>query len=130
MYNQIKTYSIFTFLVVTYSWAIGVFTTSFTIEQVLKAELQRTINKNDKFQEFWENNRVGKQTRGKCFYLLVGADVIVLVVLLLSLVEFNLSRVVNRGEKDVDDELRVSREQLLSFSSWRGILQCEPYKIY
>ena len=74
---------------------------------MLKFEQQHKIDNNSTYVEFWRKNRVGKQIKGKSFYLLVGADVIVFVVLLLSFIEFNLSRVVNRGGYDDDDELRI-----------------------
>ena len=101
----------FSFVVITYSWALGIFATSFKPEAVLKFEQQHKIDNNSTYVEFWRKNRVGKQIKGKSFYLLVGADVVVFVVLLLSFIEFNLSRVVNRGYDD--DELRMSQEQLI-----------------
>ena len=65
------------------------------------------------FSDFWSKNRVGTQRREKCFYLLVGADIIAVAVLVLSYMEFKFSRIVSNRDDDVSDELRMSQERLI-----------------
>ena len=88
---------LFTFhAVVVYSWAIGLFVSRFKPEQILRDERRRAIGKNDTLVEFWKKNTVGKQKVGKCFYLLIASDAIMIFVFLLSIWEFQMSHVVRK----------------------------------
>ena len=101
--------------VVVYSWSIGLFVSRFKPEQILRDERKRVIGKNNTLVEFWKKNTVGKQKLGKCFYLLIVSDAIMVLVLFLSIWEFKVSHVVsytNGCHGEDDTELSDSKTNL------------------
>ncbi|XP_066910174.1 uncharacterized protein [Clytia hemisphaerica] len=96
---------------VAYTWAIVLFLHQFDPADILTKARTRAIDKKNEASDFWKTSRV-KQNNGKSFYLLVGADAILVLVLIMSVVEYLSSRVVRRVP---EEDMQMSREKLMAF---------------
>ena len=69
---------------------------------------KRAIDKKNDASKFWKTTKV-KQNNAKSFYLLIGSDAILGLVLVMSVVEYLSSRVVRKVSKEV----QMSKEGLM-----------------